>query len=115
MTRFLFTCFFSDGLTDFSPLDISMQLELNFDNKSDSDVKLAAMQKQIDDAIESMGKVRRKLFSQMGDLKKDMELLKNENESLKEKIKSINEEKTEWEYKKTDCLFDVLEPAVAFG
>lgn len=92
-----------------------MQLEFNLENKSKADVKLACMQKQIDNTIESMGKVRRKLFSQMGELKKEMAELKVENESLKEKVRLLNDEKIEWEYKKEDCLFDVQEPVVAFG
>lgn len=92
-----------------------MQLEFNLENKSEADVKLATMQKQIDDAIESMGKVRRKLFGEMGELKKELALLKEENSSLQEKVRLLNDEKIEWDYKKTDCLFDVREPQVAFG
>ncbi len=92
-----------------------MQLELNLENKSDSDIQISNMQKQIDEAIESMGKVRRKLFSQISELKKEILEIKIENEHLKEKIRIIRDEKIEWEYKKTDCLFDVLEPNIAFG
>jgi len=92
-----------------------MQLEFNLENKSEADVKLANMQKQIDEAIESMGKVRRKLFSEMGTLKKELAELKLENQTLKEKVRTLSDEKIDWEYKKADCLFDVREPQVAFG
>lgn len=92
-----------------------MQLEFNLENKSESDVKLDQMQKQIDTAVESMGKVRRKLFSEMGELKKIMAELKVENETLKTQVRELKNEKIEWQYQKTDCLFDVREPAVAFG
>lgn len=93
----------------------SMQLEFNFESAGETDTRLTQMQKQIDDACESMGKVRRKLFSQMGELKKEMAALQIENEMLKEKIRNITNEKIEWEYEKEDCLFDIAAPKVAFG
>ena len=113
--HFLLLVFFMGGCETFSMRENTMQLELNLENRAEADVKLANMQKQIDDAIESMGKVRRKLFSQMGELKKELSEIKGENDFLKEKIRNLSNEKIEWEYKKADCLFDVREPELACG
>jgi cell division protein FtsB len=90
-----------------------MQLELNFDNKSEPELRLANMQQQIDDAVESMGKVRRKLFSQIDLLKKEMDTIKAENEILKSQIRSFKNEKIEWKYQNQDFLFEMIDPIVA--
>lgn len=87
----------------------AIQLEFNLENESETDVKHSIMQKQLDEMHESMGKVRRKLFSEMGEMKKLYICLKNENDELKRKLKDIRNEKTEWIYTKENYLFDVRE------
>jgi septation ring formation regulator EzrA len=87
----------------------AVQLKFNINNESNEDFRFSSMQKQIDDMNESMGKIRRKLFSQMGDLKKICEVLRKENEKLKNVIKEMKNEKFEWTYEKDYCLFDVQE------
>jgi hypothetical protein len=62
------------------------QLEFIFEDLTDEEKKLHQMQKQIDESVESMGKVRRRLFAQMSELKKEMFELKQVNESLKQTL-----------------------------
>ncbi len=93
----------------------SMQLEFNIENKSSEEMKLSLMQKQIDEICDSMGKVRRKLFSEMSEVKKLYTELQKENQELKSMLKEINGEKTIWTYEKKDCLFDVQEYRPAIG
>lgn len=83
----------------------NIQLELNFQDKSFQEMTLESMQKQLDAMHESMGKVRRKLFGEMGEMKKLYAALLAENENLKIKINSLSNEKTEWFYKTEDSLF----------
>lgn len=88
---------------------IEIQLELNIENKDPKDFQLDCMQKQIDLMNESMGKVRKKLFSEISEMKKLYLNLHKENEELKTIIRKINHEKTEWVYTQGDYLFDVRE------
>ena len=85
----------------------SVQLEFNIEDQSESEIKLSIMQKQIDEMHESMGKVRRKLFSEMGEMKKLFAELQTENQNLKEMLKELKNERTEWTYGEEGCLFDV--------
>lgn len=84
----------------------NIQLELNFQEKSFEEMTLISMQKQLDAMHESMGKVRRKLFGELGEVKKQFSALLSENEVLKYKLNSLCHEKTEWFYKTGDALFE---------
>ncbi len=84
-----------------------LQLEFNLTDASDSDVKLSYMQKQIDAMSESMGKVRRKMFADLGEMKKQLLEMKAENELLRTQLREYTSEKTEWQYGKDDYLFQV--------
>lgn len=88
---------------------VAEQLEFNLYSESQEDFKLSSMQKQIDLMNESVGKVRRKLFADMTELKKAVEILKQENHNLSCEIRQLKQEKTEWVYAKEGCLFEVLE------
>lgn len=92
----------------------SLQLQLNIDDLSDSELKLQNMQRQIDAACSSMDKVRRKLFAEQGEWKKLVLAMQVENLELKQKLKEISGEKIEWTYQKEGCLFDVQDPLQAF-
>lgn len=92
-----------------------IQLELNLKGETDMELKISSMQKQLEDMHESMGKVRRKLFSEMGDLKKSFFDLQKENEKLKLCIKDRSHEKQEWSYKEEGCLFNVSEYSKSAG
>jgi len=87
----------------------AVQLELNIDQWSEEDVKFKNMQIQIDAMNESMGKVRRKLFSQMGEMQKMCLAIKQENDILKERLNVVQNAKNEWTYGQGDCLFNVQE------
>lgn len=67
-------------------------------------------QEQLDAMHESMGKMRRSLFAQLGELKKQYFNLKTENEDLREQLKQLTQEKTNWQYGQGNCLFDVSTP-----
>lgn len=98
-------------------MNTEVQLELNIENKTSEEMQLAIMQKQIDQMCESMGKVRRKLFSELGEMKKVCSELQKENEELKSVLKELKNEKTktEWIYGQNGCLFDVREYPKAVG
>lgn len=87
----------------------TIQLELNIQGASDNDMKLDIMQKQIDSMNESMGKVRRKLFAEVGILKKSLLELANENQTLKNQFMKLEDKKTEWTYGQNGLLFDIKE------
>jgi len=84
----------------------NVQLELNFQQKSATELTLSSMQQQLDAMNESMGKVRRKLFGEMGEMKKLYAALFAENETLKTQIKTLMPEKTEWLYQNGETLFE---------
>jgi DNA repair exonuclease SbcCD ATPase subunit len=97
----------------------AVQLEFNLDNKSSQEMQLYIMQKQIDQFCDSMGKVRKKLFAELTQMKKVCEELQKENENLKCLLKEIKNEsnikKMQWTYGQNDCLFDVREYKSATG
>ena len=84
----------------------NIQLELNFQEKSVQAMTFDSMQKQLDAMQESMHKVRKKLFGELGEVKKLCASLFQENETLKVKINTLSNEKTEWFYKTEDALFE---------
>lgn len=86
-----------------------IQLELNFQEKSFEEMTLISMQKQLDAMSESMGKVRRKLFGEMGEMKKLYAVLFQENEQLKSQIRTLAPQKTEWIYGNGENLFDICD------
>ena len=85
----------------------SIQLELNLQAKSQEQMTFDTMQKQIDLMYESMGKVRRKLFGEMGEIKKKYADLEQQHELLKIKLMQYTKQKTEWDYEIEGSLFDV--------
>jgi len=92
-----------------------IQLELNIDNKTPQELQFLLMQQQIDNLADSMGKVRRKLFSELGEIKKLYFDVQKENEELKAKLQELCYGKTEWIYGQNGCLFDVREYQQAIG
>ena len=80
----------------------NIQLEFNLDEKDPQNLELYVIQKQIDSMNESMGKMRRKLFAEMGELKKTIAILQKENAFLRSKI-----DNPEFEYDVEGKLFDI--------
>ena len=83
------------------------QLELAL-NECETDNKLSCMQAQIDAIAVSSGKVRRRMFAELGEIKKLCQLLAIENEMLKDMLREKNSKKIEWQYGGED-LFRVKE------
>jgi len=54
-----------------------------------------------------MGKVRRKLFGEMGEVKKAYANLFAEHESLKSQLSTMLNQKTEWLYQSGESLFEL--------
>lgn len=94
---------------------MGIQLEFNIENKSPEEMNLSLMQKQIDEMCDSMGKVRRKLFSELGEMKKVCSTLQQENEELKSIVRELKHGKTQWTYGQADRLFDVRQYQEASG
>lgn len=63
-----------------------MQLYLNLDNVTEEEHHLAMMQRQIDELVESMGKVRRKMFAELGEVKRQVADLQEENANLRQAL-----------------------------
>ena len=94
---------------------MAIQLEFNMKNESEVELKFSEMQKQLNEMNESMGKVRRKLFAEMGELKKLLHEMKMENENMRNKLNEFSNEKTEWVYKSGDKLFELVKAQEACG
>lgn len=84
---------------------VPIQLEFNTEDESECDAKVRFLQKQIDTLNESMGKVRRKLFAQVGQLEKICLELKSENQELRKALQGKCNASTEWEYGQGEHLF----------
>lgn len=94
---------------------IELQLEFNIDNKSPEEIRFSLMEKQLSQMAESMGKVRRCLFAEVGQMKKLYIELQKENLELKAILKEIKNEKQEWVYGQEGLLFDLCETQKAVG
>lgn len=93
-------------------MDICVQLELNLEDKNSQEMKLFILQKQIDTMNESMGKVRRKLFMELGAMKKLCLTLVTENEVMKQQLREVRNEKIEWLYASNDTLFSEKQASI---
>jgi L-lactate utilization protein LutB len=86
-----------------------IQLELNFQEKTPEEMTLSLMQKQINEMHESMGKVRRKMFAELGEVKKMHDRLIKEHADLQSSISAMLNQKTEWLYQSVDTLFEIAD------
>ena len=86
---------------------MEIQLEFNVENKSREELAADLVLKQFAELHNSMGKVRRKLFAELGEMKKHFAIIQMENEELKSMLKEFTHGKTQWTYAQNDCLFDV--------
>lgn len=84
---------------------MTIQLEFNLENESYEATRCNQMQKQLDLINESLNKTRKRLFCEMGELKKICHQLKVENGELKEVVRDIKGEKIEWLYSQDGQLF----------
>ena len=65
-------------------------LLLDLQPGNEQENRLVFMQSQIDDAIESMGKVRRKVFAEVTSVRKKLTELETENEYLRQALQEAN-------------------------
>ena len=86
---------------------MEVQLEFNFDNKTPEELRLSLMQTQIDQMGDSMGKVRRKMFAELGEMKKACAVLQQENDELKAMLRELKFGKDQWVYGQNDKLFEL--------
>lgn len=84
-----------------------LQLTLPFDEKDPVDLRLHQMQEQIDLMNQSMGKVRKRLFFELCEIKKRCDTLIHENQELKQQLQTLKDQKTEWIYGTSDYLFEL--------
>lgn len=82
-----------------------IQLEFDLDNTENQEIFV--IQKQIDQLNESLGKARRKLFAEMGELKKLYHQVLEENQELKNLVEDLKKQKPTWEYFQNDDLFKI--------
>ena len=86
---------------------MTIQLELNLDNESYEATRCNQMQHQIDLMHESLNKTRKRLFFEMGELRKLCHQLRAENGELKETVREIKGDKIEWLYASDGNLFGI--------
>ncbi len=99
---------------------INLQLEMNLDNLSNSDLKFVDMQKEISTMSESLHKVRKKLFAEIGELKKTLTAVQLSNAEILTQLQEANEKlglrnEIKFDYEKKDCLFSIAEAQEATG
>ena len=83
------------------------QLEFSISNETELELRLKEMEKHLEEMHQTVDKVRKRLFSEIGNLKYLLEEMRLENFSLKETIRRMTDEKTPWVYKQKDNLFDL--------
>jgi len=91
----------------FEIMSLDIQLEFNLEDKTPEELKVYYLQKQIQEMNESLGKMRRRMFAEIGELKKVFAKVLSENELLKSQVKELKNEREEWTYKENGSLFDV--------
>lgn len=79
------------------------QLELNLDDMTTQEFKMKQIQRDLEKLNDSMGKVRRKLFSELGEVKRLYAEMKKENDDLRSSLRELKNEKIEWEYSNFDA------------
>lgn len=82
---------------------MEVQLELNLDNLDNQDLQIRELEDRFNKLNDSMGKVRRRMFQELGEVKKMVAFLQAENSELKAAIR----QKIEYEYVKDDYLVRV--------
>ena len=94
---------------------MEVPVETNIETKIQEDNPLSLMQKQFEELTESMTKVRKKLFGELGEMKKTFVVIQKENEDLKsmlEEFRHVQIHRTD----RQECgFFDVSKHQEATG
>ena len=84
--------------------------QLEFESVAEALTESQLLNKKLDETIESLGKVRRKLFAEVGLLKTQIVLLQRDNENLQSQVSELRGDKIEFDYSQRDgFLFDIKE------
>ena len=86
----------------------AIQLEFNLADESPEALRFNQMQAQIDQMSDSLGKARRRLFAELGELKKLYASIAAENHELKSALNEFKCQKTEWVYGQNGSLFEAV-------
>ena len=82
-----------------------IQLELRFEQKTDEELSYNHLQNQISNNKASMGKIQRKVFQELGEIKKENTRINWELAELKKTLNELIGKKTEYHYFQDDFLF----------
>jgi len=86
-------------------MTIAIQLDLPLVPMSEEEVTAKGLQEQITKNKESMGKIQRKLFKQMGEQDTRILYINSQIEELRKLIDEISGKKIQWAYLENECLF----------
>lgn len=86
-----------------------IQLELNLNDETSDALKVVVMEKKLFELSDIMGKVRRKLFCELGEVRKVCDQLRDENRKLRELVANMTGRKPEWVYLQDGFLCDLKE------
>jgi len=93
--------------TSFEIMSLDIQLEFNLEDKTPEELKIYYLEKQMHEMHESLGKMRRRMFAEIGELKKVFAKVLSENELLKSKVMELKNEREDWTYGQDGYLFNV--------
>lgn len=82
-----------------------VQLELNLDNLNPDQLAIFHLKKQMEALTDSMGKVRRKLFAEIGRISKHCAELERHNAEISGQLMRLANEKPRYEYHQGEFLF----------
>ena len=84
-----------------------IQLEFDLNNDAGKDPELISLRQEMEAMKESVGKVRRKMFAELGEMKKTYFAVYMELEKAKDDLRKLKNEKTDWIYMEGEHLFQV--------
>jgi len=83
----------------------AQQLEFDLFTEESIDCRLDTIHRQVNELSDSCGKVRRKLFGELGSLKKICKLLLEDNLAMRKAIAELDGKVGEWAYCDNEELF----------
>ena len=84
-----------------------IQLEFDLNNDAGKNPELLSLRQEMEAMKNSVGKVRRKMFAELGEMKKTYFALYVEAEKMKDDLRKLKQEKTDWIYKEGEYLFQI--------
>ena len=84
-----------------------IQLEFDLNNDAGKNPELISLRQEMEAMKESVGKVRRKMFAELGEMKKSYFAVYVELEKAKDDLRKLKNERTDWIYKEGEYLFQI--------